>query len=546
MKPNALIRPRPPDANANADAWRRRYGDGNKRVYGITAFVSLGALLFGYDQGVMGVIIADRRFLDLMRPQSAWVTGAIVSLYDIGCLLGALSIGFLADRIGRERTLAVATLVFNLGAVLQAASYSVSQIIIGRIVLGIGVGICAGGVPLYIGEIAPAKLRGRIVGIEQMILCLGELIAFWLNYGFAMLPSAHWWRIPLAIQVLPAGVLGVGCWLYVPPSPRWLVDQGRPECAREVLTRLHGSEAADRSLREIRESIRFQKTVAERARWVELFRRPVLRVTLLGMGVQFFQQITGTCSIIYYLPHIFAAGGISNPRTQNLLNGTVGIVLFLSAWIPIFLFDRLGRRTWLRLGCIGMAVAMIGIAVFQRNAARHPESSSTNIVIVIFPYLFYTCFNATWGVGSWLYASEIWPIRYRAKGNGVTTATLWLGTFCVAQLSPVVFERVGWGLYAGYAGLCGLAYLFVQFCMVETRGRSLEDMSRLFGIDDGLRLRRRRTILRRQDREHNDDGLEQSFSTDKPEASVSMSATTTNTSMPKIASPSSTTQYVRA
>lgn len=166
-------------------------------------------------------------------------------------------------------------------------------------ILGYGVGACAGGVPLYVAELSPPAIRGRIVAIEQMILCLGELVAFWMNYGFNFLETDDWWRIPLAIQILPAVILALGCWFWLPPSPRWLVSQDRPECAREVLTSLHGSEAADLELMEIQASIDFEHTVSE-ATWKDMFTKPVLRVTLLGMGVQFLQQITGTNSILYY------------------------------------------------------------------------------------------------------------------------------------------------------------------------------------------------------------------------------------------------------
>lgn len=170
---------------------------------------------------------------------------------------------------------------------------------IGRVILGYGVGACAGGVPLYIAELAPPEIRGRIIAIEQMILCLGELFAFWLNYGFNFLETDDWWRIPLAIQVVPAAVLGLGCWFWLPPSPRWLADQDRHECAREVLTRLHGSEVADVEIQEIQRSIEFEHAVSQ-ASWGDMFRAPVLRVTFLGMAVQFLQQITGTNSILYY------------------------------------------------------------------------------------------------------------------------------------------------------------------------------------------------------------------------------------------------------
>lgn len=247
----------------------------------------------------MGVIVADSRWISTMQPANSWVTGAVVSLYDIGCLIGALSIGFMADHYGRERTLSIASVVFIVGAILQSASYTITSITIGRVILGYGVGACAGGVPLYVSEIAPAGLRGRIVGIEQMILCFGELVAFWLNYGFNFLETPDWWRIPLAIQIVPAAVLAVGCWLWVPPSPRWLVQQDRHQCAREVLAQLHGDEAADLQMAEIAQEVAFEKAVAT-ATWGDMFKTPVLRVTLLAMGVQFFQQITGTNSILYY------------------------------------------------------------------------------------------------------------------------------------------------------------------------------------------------------------------------------------------------------
>lgn len=276
-------------------------------VYALTAFTSLGALLFGYDQGIMGVIVADSRWIELMQPANSWVTGAVVSLYDIGCFIGAMSTGFLADDVGRERTLAIASVVFVVGAVIQCASYSIVQITVGRVVLGYGVGACAAGVPLYICEIAPAGIRGRIIAIEQMILCLGELIAFWLNYGFAFLKNEDWWRIPLAIQVVPAAVLGFGCWIWVPPSPRWLVQQDRHACAHEVLARLHGDEVADMEMAEITEKVALEKHNSG-ASWRAMFKWPVLKVTLLGMGVQCFQQTTGTNSILYYT--------VSTPRTS--------------------------------------------------------------------------------------------------------------------------------------------------------------------------------------------------------------------------------------
>ncbi|KAI5860943.1 putative sugar transporter [Durotheca rogersii] len=374
-------------------------------VYFLTAFVSIGAMLFGY-------------------AENNWVTGAVVSLYDIGCLVGAMSIGYLADRYGRGRMLTIASVVFVTGAVGQSASYNITAITLGRVILGYGVSTCAGSVPLYVSEIAPAKLRGRIIGIEQMILCLGELATFWLDYGFNYLETPGWCRIPLAIQVLPAILLGI-----------------------EVLARHHGDDSANLQMAEIADEVAFEKAVAT-ATWQDMFKRPVLRVTLLGMGVQFFQQIAGTNSILYY-----TRGGITDPKLANLATGGIGIVLFVSAWVPMFVFDRLGRKTRLQIGLVGMCCAMIGIAV---------------------PH---------WGVGSWTYATEISPAMYRAKGNALSTASLWLSCYTVAQAGPPIATAIGRGLYIIYPGICVFAFLFVRYAMVETKGKTLEEMSARSGMD---------------------------------------------------------------
>ncbi|TGJ78976.1 hypothetical protein E0Z10_g9787 [Xylaria hypoxylon] len=483
IKQTAPIRP-PPSTRLEYSAVPTREEDGGGSlppsrppnmayVYGLTCFVSLGGFLFGWDQGVMAMIIADERWLKLMQPandcelfsftefgccllldcigtsacpslfiidispalptRSAKITdssavmcvlytgsvGFVISIYNIGCVIGALTIGLFADSCGRERTISLASTVFIIGALLQAASYTVAQISVGRLVLGVGVGAYSAGVPLYISEIAPAQLRGRIVGILMMILCFAEMVVFFVDYAFFLLDSKDWWRLPLAIQVVPALVLAIGCWIWVPPSPRWLVSQGRYECALEVLTRLHGSAAAEEEIRTIRETVEGEESVIEHpgASWADMFRGPVLRVTLLGTGVQMFQQTTGTNGIFYYAPKLFKKGGITDPKLANLATGGIGVTLFLSAWIPVFYFDRFGRKTWFQIGLLGMVIALAGICVFQQHAADYPHSPA-NYAIVVFPYLFFTFFNLSWSAGSWTYASEIFPPSLRLKRKG--------------------------------------------------------------------------------------------------------------------------------
>lgn len=390
-------------------------------VYSLTAFVSLGAFLFGWNQGVMGMIVADERWAALMGHPSDWAVGLVVSIYNLSCAAGALSAGWCADALGRERTLSLASGLTALGALAQAASSTVAHMTAGRFVTGLGVGAFAAGVPLYISEISPAGLRGRVVGIELMILCLAEMVVFFVDYAcFLLVPSDGWWRLPVALQVAPAALLAAGCWRssWVPPSPRWLVAQERYDCALEVLTRLHGGEAAAVEMAEIKDTVGEEQAGGDLAQagWADMFRGPVLRVTMLGVTIQFLQQATGTNAIFYYTPQLFHNGGITDPNIANLATSGVGVVLFLSSWIPIFYYDRLGRKTWLQLGLVGMFTALIGIAVLQRHAETHPEDPR-NYAIIGFPFLFFTCFNMSWSSGSWLYAAEIFPISLRVSSS---------------------------------------------------------------------------------------------------------------------------------
>lgn len=387
-------------------------------VYSLTAFVSLGGFLFGWNQGVMGMIIADERWISLMHPSSDWSLGFVVSVYNLSCAVGALAVGSLADVYGRERTLSMASVLTTLGALVQTFSYTLTQMTVGRFIIGLGIGGYAAGVPLYISEISPANLRGRIVSINMMLLCFAEMVVFFVDFGFFFLDTDNWWRIPMSLQVIPAALLAFGCWRssWVPPSPRWLVSQERYDCALEVLTRLHGTVAADKEMGEIKEAVSEEQGngALTEPTWGDMFRGPVLRVTLLGTGIQFLQQITGTNAIFYYTPMLFKNGGITDPTIANLATAGVGVVLFLSTWISIFFFDRLGRKTWLQLGLVGMFIALLGIAFLQRHAESHP-GDPRNYAIIAFPFLFFTSFNISWGSGSWTYAAEIFPNSLRVS-----------------------------------------------------------------------------------------------------------------------------------
>ncbi|KAH8555748.1 general substrate transporter [Umbelopsis sp. PMI_123] len=449
-------------------------------LYGTTAFVSLGALLFGYDQGVISTIIASDTWLQEFNYPDSAIIGAVVSLFDVGCLFGALSNAWTASHLGRAKAMAVTTCVVIVGVLIQTFAVHIAMMIVGRFILGFGVGALSGLVPLYQAEIAPAHIRGRLISIEQMILCFGEMIATWIDYGFSQLAPTLpiWWRIPLGIQVVPAIILVLGCF-YILPSPRWLAEKDRWDECLDVLTRLHGTDAAQVEYAQIQETLKLERQTSV-ATYRQMFSRRYRKRTLIAMATAGLQQLTGTNSILYFAPTLFAKAGLGQQQSF-LATGGVGIVLFVTSWIPIWTIDRWSRKGYFMVGSFVMMLAMIGIAVTQAMTEVHPNIvGNAGNVIVFWPYLFYTAFNITWGPLAWLVPNEIMDITMRAKGNALSTATLWLCNVGVAQFSPMIVAKINWGLYPIYAGINLISIFLIYFFWVESAGVPLEEMAALF------------------------------------------------------------------
>ncbi|KAJ9063871.1 hypothetical protein DSO57_1036421 [Entomophthora muscae] len=444
-------------------------------VYRAGMMAAIGGFLFGYDLGVISGVLVTDSFNDFFQPMSSMKQGLIVSMLMLGCFVGSLISGVTTERIGRKFTIMAASLVFIVGAMLQCLASDIVMLYIGRLVGGLGVGHLSMTVPMYLSEISPPEVRGRLVSLQQMSVTLGVAISFWIDYACGQLPEELVWRVPLGIQALPAIVLLVGS-LFLPYSPRWLMSKGREELAQKTLVKLRGGDVAE-ELAGIRESL--QQTQSS---YANLFRHPHSKRMVRGIGIQFMHQMSGIIAIIYYAPIIFQNSGLDGHRASLLAQGINGLV-HVTCTIPAILYvDRWGRRPMLMAGALVMATSMGAVALltgaFQISDHQHPVASYLTIMFI---FIFVGAFSCTWGPVGWIYPSEIFPQPIRARAISITTATNLLMNYLVGLFMPILREKLGWIIYVFFSGVGLAMFATVYFFFPETRGRSIEDMDIVFG-----------------------------------------------------------------
>lgn len=475
----------------------------NRRVYLLTSVAYMGSLLFGYDTGVMGSVLALTSFKkDFGLPtnksgfasaKNAKVSSNVVSLLTAGCFFGAIAAAFLNDRFGRRYSLMGFSIVFLIGAAIQtSASHEIGQIYAGRVIAGLGVGGMSSITPAFVAENCPPHVRGRITGLFQEFLVIGSTFAYWLNYGVALhiAPSTKQWRIPVAIQLIPGGFLLIGL-LFLKESPRWLMKQGRYDEATASLayTRCESPDHPDiiKEIAEIRASIEEELTATEGVRWKECLKPGNRYRFLTAFFIMLCQQFSGTNSIGYYAPAIFQTIGISSTNSSLFATGIYGTVKVATTGIFLLTgIDYLGRRKSLMMGAAWMATMMfvLGAVLHNYPPVNTHVISHASIAMVTMIYLYVIGYSASWGPIPWVYLSEIFPTRLRSYGVGLGAATQWLFNFCITEITPNAINHIGWRTFLMFGIFCCANGTFVFFFIKETKGRSLEDMDILFGMVD--------------------------------------------------------------
>ena len=384
---------------------------GRLRTAGSAIFLAIGGLLFGYDSGIIASTIAQPKFVEHMGKPSESERGAIVASFNGGAILGALSISYLADKLGRKKTVFVGACISCFGCALQGGAANIPMMIAGRFIAGIAVGLLSALVPMYCSEIATAEDRGKLSGLLQFMLSWGFFLAQWLGFGCFKVNSDFQWRFPLSFQVVPGVIMACGVWL-MSESPRWLVEHERYEEAQAVLRKLHGNgqnhEFLDLEFREIRDTIVAEKSVAVRS-WKEIFSRPSWRRRLaLGMGVQAFGQLSGINVINYYGPEIYALLGIDTGTSLKII-GISGSLSIIYCVIGLYLLDKVGRIKPLIISAIGMASALLVNSVLSKyyvlSNNDNPNGNALRAMVAM--NFVFSFFFTMIGIISWVYPAEV-------------------------------------------------------------------------------------------------------------------------------------------
>ena len=449
-------------------------------IYGVTLVATLGGLLFGYDTAVIsGAEKSIQAFLIDSQGLSSFLHGVTVSSALIGCIVGGAISGFMSSAYGRKNALIIAGVLFFLSALgsgnPEFLFFNKGEPSVGvlwmfnfyRVIGGVGVGLASAVCPMYIGEIAPAAIRGRLVSLNQFAIIFGMLIVYFVNWGIADGQSIEWineigWRRMFLSEALPAAVFILLMFL-VPESPRYLALKQKDTEALSILTRVNGVEKAKQILEDIKSTVETSK--------VKLYSYGKA-VIIIGILLSVFQQFVGINVALYYAPRIFESMGAAKDASmlQTIIMGLVNVVFTVVAILTV---DKWGRKPLLIVGSIGMAIGMIAISTL---AFLDIIGTTTLIFIIIYT----ASFMMSWGPICWVLISEIFPNKIRSQAVAIAVAAQWAANFFISSTYPPMMEFSNGGTYLFYGVMSILSALFVWKYVPETKGKTLEEMEGLW------------------------------------------------------------------
>ncbi|MFJ7215030.1 sugar porter family MFS transporter [Amycolatopsis sp. NPDC098790] len=445
----------------------------------IAAIATLGALLFGYDTGVISGALP---FMKLGAAQGGLgltpvTEGVVTSSLVFGAAFGALLGGRLSDRRGRRRTIMVLAVVFFIGALGTALAPTTAVLVVFRVVLGLAVGGASATVPMFIAELAPADRRGQLVSHNELMIVTGQLLAYTSNAVIANVwPGEHAWRYMIGLATIPAVLLFLGM-LFVPESPRWFASRERFGDALAVLRRIRHEAEAQQEFQEIRRRAE-QAAKEEKGGWSDLRTLWIRKLVVIGVAFGILVQLTGVNSIMYFAPTILQATGLG---TQAAITATIanGVVSVGSVLIGIFLLGRFGRRPLVITGQAGIttALALLGACFLL------PESTARSYIVLAFMLLFLFFMQSMIATVYWLVTAELFPIRLRGFAMGLAIFAQWVSNSVVAFTFPILIDALGGNTFFIFAAINIGTLVFLVKCLPETRGRTLEALEEQFQQD---------------------------------------------------------------
>jgi len=431
-------------------------------VIAMSSVAALCGLLFGYDTGIISGALL---FLQHDFHLSASGSGLIVSVVPLGALLGAISSGRLTDILGRRSMLLLDATIFIIGTILTATAHGLEALVVGRFIVGIGVGIASYISPLYISEIAPTKFRGMLITLHQVFMSFGFLSAYLVNYYFAKSGN---WQWMFGTGALPALVLFVGA-LYLPESPRWLLSRGRREQAVRTLDRIYGVGSA--AATEVLDVATLQR-LEEPRNWRYLLSPQVRPILMIILGLIILQQVVGINAILYYAPNIFLLAGFADAKSAILATVGLGVVGFIFTTVALPLVDTIGRRKLLLMGLVGMGLSLLLLSAAFYVGPTVAITKWIALAAIIFYLMNFAC---SMGPLVWVLVAELFPLSVRGIGCGVATTVHWMADMILAFsfLSLVAFFGAS-GTFFMFFVLNIVCFFFVYRFIPETKHVSLE------------------------------------------------------------------------
>ena len=456
-------------------------------IAAIVAVATIGGFMFGYDSGVInGTQKGLEAAFDLGRLGIGVNVGAIL----VGSAIGAFGAGRLADAIGRRNVMMIAAFLFLVSAILAGAAGGSVVFIVARIIGGLGVGAASVISPVYISEVTPASIRGRLSSVQQVMIITGLTGAFVANFALARYAggstATFWlgfpaWRWMFWLQAIPAAIYLVAL-LVIPESPRFLVAKGRDAEAHVVLTRLFGTAEADRKVGEIRRSLAADHHKPKLSDLRDTTTGRIRPILWAGIGLAVFQQFVGINVVFYYGAVLWEAVGFTedNALQINILSGVLSIAACL---FTIATVDRIGRKPLLLVGSAGMAVTLAVVAYAFSTAVTDAAGAVTlpghnGMIALVAANLYVIFFNASWGPVMWVMLGEMFPNQIRGSGLAVSGFAQWIANAAISVSFPALAVSPGLSAtYFGYAFFAAVSFFFVRAMVNETRGRELEDMA---------------------------------------------------------------------
>lgn len=447
-------------------------------LWTIALVAAMGGLLFGYDWVVIG---GARQFYEsyfhLTSEQLiGWANGCAL----LGCFVGSLIAGYAGERFGRRRVLLASAILFAISSALTGWSYSFSSFVFWRIVGGAAIGLSSNMSPLYIAEISPADVRGRLVSLNQFAIVIGILLAQIANWQIARpIPDRmsrlaflqswnvqYGWRWMFCAVVAPAVIFTITSF-FIPESPRWLLTKGKKALACDVLTRIGGHSYALEEVSNIQKVLDFEAGM--KTSWREIRMPGIRKIVLIGVTLAVLQQWTGINILFNYAAEVYRSAGYGqNDIFLNIvITGTINLIFTVVAMLIV---DRIGRRPMMLYGCLG-----IGLSHLLAGVAYHAGWHGRPVLLLTLSAI--ACYALTLAPVTWVLISEIFPNRIRSQGVSIAVCALWLSSFALTYTFPWIDQKLGSsGTFLGYGGICIVGAVFVYFFVPETKGQTLEQI----------------------------------------------------------------------